>query len=258
VALFFTCICLYFVSIWLFKQIENLGSDNKKLLNFTNRLDRYRALGLLASGVCHEMGTPLNTIRLDTDRLLDKLKDKDQDDYSDIESIERNVDKCISSLRKLNLHVHDQENHFFKEPFYLLPVVTSFIEEIKENFNLEINSDLLIPVTLGVTLPKILFLRSLLDLVENAQQAGATTISIQISNLDNTEALIKVLDNGCGFKKELFESFGNPFVTSKDTGSGLGLYHLKNLLGIIGGELKISNREERGACVELIVPCAIN
>jgi signal transduction histidine kinase len=243
---------VFFTSYWIYQQLETLELKNSKLTNFTARIDRYRALGLLAAGVCHELGTPLNTLQLD----IDRLKEDSSGDDSDITSIERNIGKCIDSLRRLNQQVHDQESSFFEDSFNLSSVVKGFVGEASFDNKLKIElHDRLVSDVL-IKLPKILFLRSLLDLVENSKQANASSIDLTMESLSKDQVEITIQDNGNGFDEKFFEMFGMPFATSKKNGTGLGLYHLQNLLALTDGELSISN--QGGACVKMLIPIEVD
>jgi two-component system sensor histidine kinase RegB len=239
---------VFFTSYWIYQQLESLEVKNSKLTNFTTRIDRYRALGLLAAGVCHELGTPLNTLQLD----IDRIKEDGQKDDSDITSMERNIGKCIESLRKLNQQVHDQDGSFFEDSFQVSAVINSFVHETNFDTSLSLEFRDNLVKDAEVNLPKILFLRSLLDLVENAKQANAKTITLTLESLFKDQIEVTIQDDGVGFDDNYFQMFGMPFATSKKNGTGLGLYHLQNLLALTGGELSISNN--KGACIKMIIP----
>lgn len=234
--------------IWLFSYLSRLDDQNKKLKGFSARIDQYRALGLLASGVCHEMGTPLNTIQMSLDFLkTNKWK------QSDIDVIDRNVNKLVDSLKKLNLQVHDQEQKFYEDEFYLLPVLKNFILETQDNLGLRINIYEKISSNVMVKLPKILFLRSIFDVLENSKQANATVVDFEIEYILNRVKII-IKDNGDGFTPKIIKNIAMPFFTSKKNGTGLGLYHFKNLVQMVDGEIHFYNLN--GACVEIVLPCS--
>lgn len=77
-----------------------------------------------------------------------------------------------------------------------------------------------------------------MDLFENARDAKATRIEIKIYEERKTQLVkIEICDNGNGFSKEVLNNIGGPFVTTKETGSGLGLYQIINSFSYIGGSL---------------------
>lgn len=92
------------------------------------------------------------------------------------------------------------------------------------------------------------------NLISNAKKAGATQIDFNLSNIDKRTLQILVQDNGNGFSKsisDLDDIFGLGF--SRTSGSGLGLYHVRQSLGEIGGSIKVTESIGRGARFEIKV-----
>jgi signal transduction histidine kinase len=86
------------------------------------------------------------------------------------------------------------------------------------------------------------------NLVSNARKAKASWIKFQLSPLDKTGLLIRVTDNGRGIpggtnRQRIFEM---GYTTTH--GSGLGLYHVRQVLGEMGGSIEIEDGStEKGA-----------
>ena len=226
-----------------------MANENKKLQNFTLKMDRYRSLGLLAAGVCHELGTPLNTIQLS----LDRLRRSDLEDKQELDIIERNLSKSTDSLRKLNSHVHDQSYSFFKESYALSELLNSFKRLVEQDEKITFMDKVDAFRDKKIAIPKTLFLRSLWDLYENSFEAKASFFRITTLEAENKNFFIlKIEDDGQGFYNEILGQLGEPFVSSKPMGSGLGLYHLFNIMHLAGGEVQLKN--EAAAVVELYFP----
>jgi len=86
------------------------------------------------------------------------------------------------------------------------------------------------------------------NMIDNSKKAKASWIKFQMSQLDKNGLLIRVSDNGRGIapgtdKKRIFEM---GYTTTE--GSGLGLYHVRQVLGEMGGSIELEdNNAERGA-----------
>ncbi|WP_020173733.1 sensor histidine kinase [Methyloferula stellata] len=85
------------------------------------------------------------------------------------------------------------------------------------------------------------------NLISNARRARATRIKFELSPLERSGMVMKVSDNGNGIatganKKRLFEM---GYTTTH--GSGLGLYHVRQVLGEMGGTIELDEDTERGA-----------
>ncbi len=248
-SLVFILFLLFFISCWFFFLVKKMANENKKLQNFTLKMDRYRSLGLLAAGVCHELGTPLNTIQLS----LDRLRRSDLEDKEELDVIERNLSKSTDSLRKLNSHVHDQSYSFFKESYALSELLNSFKRLVEQDEKITFIDEVNFFRDEKIAIPKTLFLRSLWDLYENSFEAKASFFRITTLEAENKNFFIlKIEDDGQGFHNEILGQLGEPFVSSKPMGSGLGLYHLFNIMHLAGGEVELKN--EAAAVVELYFP----
>ncbi len=105
--------------------------------------------------------------------------------------------------------------------------------------------------------PKLLFsiLENLLLNAIEAQQEG-TIVQIRTAmDVDNRQAVIQIIDNGPGIAKELLpDILFEPFKTSKDGGSGIGLWQVKNILENLEGSISAANSPQGGAQFVIRLP----
>jgi len=95
------------------------------------------------------------------------------------------------------------------------------------------------------------------NLIQNAQDAleGRQDGLIRIEVRRNADTLIlRVLDNGPGFPPELLRHAFEPYFTTKPKGTGLGLAVIKKILDDHGARVRLVNRAEGGAMVEIEFP----
>jgi nitrogen fixation/metabolism regulation signal transduction histidine kinase len=73
---------------------------------------------------------------------------------------------------------------------------------------------------------------------------------------ENTPGYFKlsVLDNGCGFPEHVLARAFEPYMTTKDKGTGLGLPIVKKIVEEHGGSIHIENRKTGGTCVSVLLP----
>jgi signal transduction histidine kinase len=67
---------------------------------------------------------------------------------------------------------------------------------------------------------------------------------------------ITILDSGAGLRPDILPRVFDPFVTTKDTGTGLGLPICQQIITAHGGSIRAANRVVRGACFEILLPRA--
>jgi signal transduction histidine kinase len=93
------------------------------------------------------------------------------------------------------------------------------------------------------------------NLISNARRAKASRIKFELAPLDRTGLAIRVTDNGQGLARgaDPERIFGMGYTTTH--GSGLGLYHVRQVLGEIGGSVELVKSENAGAAFVIkIVP----
>ncbi|MBW1834921.1 MAG: ATP-binding protein [Deltaproteobacteria bacterium] len=107
--------------------------------------------------------------------------------------------------------------------------------------------------------PELLF--SILEnLLLNAFETDGegTVVQIRTGRHDNgTQAVVEIMDNGPGIAKELLpDGLFEPFKTTKDGGSGIGLWQVKRVAASLGGSVSAENRLEGGARFVIRLPLA--
>ena len=90
------------------------------------------------------------------------------------------------------------------------------------------------------------------ELVENAIDAGATAITVEIKNGGVT--FMRVTDNGCGIEQDACEKIFEEGYTSKTTGSGLGLHISKEAMKEQYGDLNLVNSEKGSTTFVISLP----
>ena len=95
------------------------------------------------------------------------------------------------------------------------------------------------------------FLNILLNAFQSLEDNGCLTIKT-VYNSGNI--IINFIDNGEGIKEDFLKKIWTPFFTSKDSGTGLGLGIVKNIIEAHNGTITISNAKPNGTNVEMILP----
>lgn len=248
------CIALMLITHVTMRGLHKRQKTLNQLRDQGVRMDRLRAIGALSGGVCHQLASPLNSIRLRIDRLK-RLIGHDEALSGDIESIRTSLSKAEIALRRLaDVKVNPKE--ISTEPFDLVELLKqcgrSWLEAQPEG---RVQVRYKLPPRAEARIPVSSFAQVILDLLDNARDASpiGATIELGLKKKESGYELW-VQDEGAGFPEQVLHFLGEPFNTQKDDGNGLGLYHAQLVSQLVGGQLSVQNLENKGACVALMLP----
>lgn len=242
----------WILTAWLSSTLDQLKVWFAEAQERKTRIDRLRAVGALAAGLSHEFATPLNTAQLRLARVARAHKlEADPDLLTAIEEL----DRCGDILRhmagsqlqpdRLSLEVVDLEP--------LVRQVSESIAGVHEDATLRVLGD-------GrgvkrVLIPPVAFSQALINLVDNSIESGGRESEVEIVVQRNGSRVeLRVQDRGSGWPEVVRRHLGEPFVTTKQEGVGLGLYYVHSLAEAIGAELTLDDREFGGAVAKISIP----
>jgi len=242
----------WILTAWLSGTLDNLKMWFAEAQERKTRIDRLRAVGALAAGLSHEFATPLNTAQLRLARVGRRHGlEADEDLRTAIEELER----CGDILRhmagsqlqpdRLSLEVVDLES--------LVRQVCESVGRVHEQATIRFLSDGRGPKR--VLLPPVAFSQALINLVDNSIESGGQEGEVEIVlSRHGGRAELAVQDRGSGWPEVVRRHLGEPFVTTKPEGVGLGLYYVHSLAEAIGAELTLDDREFGGAVAKMSLP----
>jgi C4-dicarboxylate-specific signal transduction histidine kinase len=124
-------------------------------------------------------------------------------------------------------------------PLPLIPIFKNLVTQCKQNYP-KLNINLGDLPSIIVSIAKVNFNMAMKVILDNALDAGVTSIDISIeSEADSVKILIN--DNGPGFDEFILENFGAPYISTKGKGHGIGLYSASLNIESMGGKLAINN-----------------
>jgi len=222
--------------------------------------ERLKALTLLAAGVAHEIGNPLNAVTIHL-----QLMERELADLADYEARE--------SLKEL-VEVSKREVHRLDR------IITQFLRAIRPSLpdRKPVQMDRLLDETLellrhevenrrilverkqaghipSVPADEVQVKQAFFNVIKNAIQAMADGGILKI-NIDVSPRFVSICfaDNGPGIAPENLGAIYEAYHTTKATGSGLGLMIVQRILRDHGGEIEICSTPERGTAFTLHFP----
>jgi two-component system, sporulation sensor kinase E len=236
----------------------------RELAPLQERLRRHehlQMLGRLASALSHEIRNPLNAIFLHADVLEEELRDPSPEAQA---QMEESLAEIKTEIGRLNDLVQDYLSlarlaDLPREPADLGELVASCAREMQEplggrNITLHLEGlDDLPPVSLH----RNAFRRVLLNLIQNAMDAmpegGTLTIRGQCAA---SRVRLEVSDTGTGISEEQIPLLFTPFHTTKEEGTGLGLYVVQQIIAAHEGEITVSSEVGSGTTFIMSLPLA--
>ncbi len=228
----------------LFKMEEVMAKEHELL-----------SLGGQAAAAAHSLGTPLSTIKIITQDLVDQFKGN-KEIKKDIELLSSQVERCNEILKSLTLNPVEEDNFIDKDlsmKQYLSEIISSFKEISKKNFiyNFDQYSN-----EKKIT-KSIEIVYGLRNFIGNANKFSMKNVYINLkSDSEVTEIIIE--DDGKGYPKDIISKIGEPYLKSDDTiekskvGLGLGLFIGKTLLEKNFASVNCRNSKTRGGAEVII------
>jgi two-component system NtrC family sensor kinase len=225
------------------------------------RGEKLAAIGTLASGVAHELNSPLTGVLTFTTLLRKKTPDGSQD-AEDLDLVIGETKRCASIIKRLLDFARAKVP--VRGLFDLNQVVRDTVRFVERSASLE---RVEIGLQLEPTLPQIygdadLIKQVVLNILVNAQQAisGPGRIDVATRTLPSDGGAhavqVTVRDTGCGIPARNLPHIFDPFFTTKEVGKGTGL-GLSVSYGIIrshGGSIEVDSTEGQGTTFRVIIP----
>jgi signal transduction histidine kinase len=222
-----------------------------------SRAERLASMGEMAAAVSHEIRNPLGIIRSSAQLLKKKMPEEKVSGQL--------LDVVIEECSRLNDIITDFLNFARPQKPRILPCRIqdvlaknlSFLEARLEQdgFRVKTIYEEGIPEIQGD--PNLLY-QAFLNILLNAMQAmpGGGGINIEV-RADTQKVAVAVSDEGPGVDESIMRKIWNPFFTTKEKGTGLGLCVVRNIIEAHKGKVWMENAQGRGACVHIELPAGI-
>ncbi|KRF43676.1 ATP-binding protein [Paenibacillus sp. Soil787] len=224
-------------------------SARKRNDEFLKRTDKLSAIGQLAAGVAHEIRNPLTALKGFTQLMISKYNEP----YCAI---------MLEELDRINLIVNEfmllskpqianmKQNNLkilIDNVIFLLEA-QAIINNVQINYELEENIP---PIFCDENQLKQVFINIMKNAIEAMPDGGNLIIQSQVSS---EKVLLRFIDQGDGIPQEQILKLGQPFFTTKEKGTGLGLMVCYNIIEAHKGTMFIESEQGRGTTVNITFP----
>jgi two-component system sensor histidine kinase RegB len=211
-------------------------------------------VGALAAGLSHELATPLNTAQLKLERLARKQR---LGDNEDLQTAAEALDRCEQVLRTMAGSQLRPEALDFVEVDLgaLVEDLCKSLERSDDGRSVRLRVAGRGERAWRAVVPPVALCHALLNLIDNAARSGSEEVEVVLGGSAG-QVDISVLDRGPGWPDVVRRHLGEPFVTTRPDGVGLGLYYVHTLAEAVGGALALEDRADGGAIARLSLPAA--
>ncbi len=244
-------ITIIFIAIYAYlfasssRKISNALSEAK--LKLSNQ-KKTTEVAYLSAAAVHELSTPLNTIFLVINDLVDeKIFAKNSLLMKDVELLKSQAKRCKEILLRLSKNPQNLKDSFF-EKIKIVDLLKLNFDKFNNNkylnfhfVNFDEDSEILFKDEINYALGNI---------IQNAIIYSKSFIDITIE-MKNSEILIIIKDDGMGFSKDVLDKLGEPYISKNKKGMGLGIFIAKNLIENMRGSIKFFNNKKNNAIVEI-------
>ncbi|TMV43118.1 PAS domain S-box protein [Paenibacillus mesophilus] len=228
-------------------------TERKNAMDLLQKLEKLRVIGQLAAGVAHEIRNPLTTIR----GFLQLHRGR-FDNPGTVELMLSELDRINMIISEFLVLAKPQATRFqLTDLRDTMRRVITFMESetILTNVGFELYTDPdLPPVRCEENQIKQVFI----NIIKNAQESmpSGGTIRADLNRSGQDKVVIRITDQGCGISDDQMSRLGEPFYTTKDTGTGLGLMISYKIVENHGGSLRIKSNPGSGTSVVIELPAA--
>ena len=234
-------------------------TESRRTVQQTIESERLNALRLLAAGVAHEIGNPLNSLHIHLQlmqRSVQKLRDGQKAE------LEQSIDVARSEVNRLDSIVTQFLRAVRPSRPQLRPEnVNTIVEEAVRFFTPELQDrGMVVEQELRSDLPLLQLDRDQMkqafyNVIKNSVEAMNPHGTLRIrTDLADTHVIIRFIDTGGGMSAENLSRVFEPYFTTKPSGSGLGLLIVRRIVREHGGELSVESSEGEGLTVTIRLP----
>ena len=202
----------------------------------------------LAAGTAYELGTPLNTMKIIIDELIDKRKKS----VEDLLLLNQQINTCKSTLKKL-LMTAEKSQSSDQNPVPVRDYFSALLSRwqlMRPNVNVSMNlakDSCDAPVTAAFHLT---IEQSIINPLDNAADASPESVEVSIQWTADRPT-IDIRDHGPGLDLNDIDNLGQAFVTHKDDGLGLVLFLSRATLTRFGGTVSSRNAPLGGTYTQI-------
>ncbi|GAX91675.1 ATP-binding protein [Effusibacillus lacus] len=238
------------------KVVEVIGScvditERKQAEDLLLKSEKLAVAGQLAAGIAHEVRNPLTTIRgiiqlMQSGRMKEQYFDLI---VSEIDRMNQIIRDFLSLAKPYSTSFKRTNLHSFLEDTVLLFTAEKIMRNVQIERDFSIDNPWILCEEAQL---KQVFINIIKNAFEAMPNGGNLTISTHVS--EPNLAVIRFSDSGLGIPEDRLDKLGEPFYSTKEKGTGLGLMVSYRIVEQHNGTIRIQSKLNVGTTVEVVLP----
>ncbi len=250
------------------QKVEKRTQELRRAQAEAMRGEKLASVGLLASGVAHELNNPLTGILTFSHLLRQKMPDKSLE-AEDMDLVIRETKRCAAIIKRLlDFAREKQPEKKFTDLNQVIEDTVRIVERPAHLRNIEVMLDLdrtLPPIWIDADQIKQVVMNMLVNAQHAVEEKGSITVRTCRSQDPRAPAqagepmpmvAISIIDTGCGIPEKNLKRIFDPFFTSKEVGkgTGLGLSVSHGIVEAHGGLIEVKSKVGEGSAFHVFLP----
>ncbi|WP_079504464.1 ATP-binding protein [Mesobacillus jeotgali] len=219
------------------------------------QMEKLSVVGELAAGIAHEIRNPLTSLKGFAKIVKESVADQKLEPYLDIMLNEMDrINEIVNEfmfIAKPKEHVKFQDTNFSQ----LLHDCIHFMEPQANLKSIKIESKIKDDMSLNCdrNQMKQVFINLLQNAIEATDDNGHF-INVRLDDMSENLVAVTIIDKGCGISEARFNRLFEPFYSTKEKGTGLGLLTCKRIIDLHKGTIDIESKLGEGTTIRISLP----